>query len=354
MTAVRARWGGEFEAEAHAAASAVQRAMQLCSALACDMRMVAPTVGKEMESCDVTAGVSFIKPGDSTPVTAADFAIQGLVSAALKEHFPNDRFMGEEDAADLRADPDLCDLALDLCTRFGGDSERDAFLAAVDRGLEPERDGTERVWVLDPIDGTKGFMTGQGYVIGLALLVDGEAVVGAMGAPNENVFPPLMVSARGQGLRWWPREGEEPLDFAVPRPEWADRTYQAPPSDGPAPEAGVDYPPWLLSPQTAKGVCAPFGPQAGPSELCCGAMIKYFAVAAGRASGFLQFQERLKTWDHACGVICVIESGGKVTDGAGKAVVFPGRAFEVKGGVVCASEWAPPEVCQQLLAAAAV
>jgi 3'-phosphoadenosine 5'-phosphosulfate (PAPS) 3'-phosphatase len=31
--------------------------------------------------------------------------------------------------------------------------------------------------VLDPIDGTKGFMTGQGYVIGLALLdAHGDAV----------------------------------------------------------------------------------------------------------------------------------------------------------------------------------
>ena len=35
--------------------------------------------------------------------------------------------------------------------------------------------------VLDPIDGTKGFMTGQGYMIGLSLLMDGEAIIGVMG-----------------------------------------------------------------------------------------------------------------------------------------------------------------------------
>ena len=35
--------------------------------------------------------------------------------------------------------------------------------------------------VLDPIDGTKGFMTGQGYMIGLSLLVDGEVIMGVMG-----------------------------------------------------------------------------------------------------------------------------------------------------------------------------
>jgi 3'-phosphoadenosine 5'-phosphosulfate (PAPS) 3'-phosphatase len=30
---------------------------------------------------------------------------------------------------------------------------------------------------LDPIDGTKGFMTNKFYIVGLALVVDGEPVV---------------------------------------------------------------------------------------------------------------------------------------------------------------------------------
>ena len=45
------------------------------------------------------AGVSLIKAGDDTPVTAADFAIQGMISWLLRMEFPHDRFMGEEDAA---------------------------------------------------------------------------------------------------------------------------------------------------------------------------------------------------------------------------------------------------------------
>ena len=54
----------------------------------------------------------------------------------------------------------------------------------MDRGLEPPRGEGERCWVLDPIDGTKGFMTGQGFVIGLALLdAHGDALVGVMGVP---------------------------------------------------------------------------------------------------------------------------------------------------------------------------
>jgi len=98
MAVAGAAWAGEYSAEAAAAAAAVQRAMQLCNALACDMEMAAsdPSGGKTMDTCDVTAGVAIIKAGDSTPVTAGDFAIQGLVAKALKAAFPEDRFMGEE------------------------------------------------------------------------------------------------------------------------------------------------------------------------------------------------------------------------------------------------------------------
>lgn len=158
-----ATWGGALNAEAQVAVQCVQKAMQLCQALACDMQVVSSSAGgKEMDECDVTAGVSFIKEGDSTPVTAADFAIQGLISAELQKAFPNDRFMGEEDAQDLRDDEALRALALRLCGNFADTGELDeaSFLASIDRGLEPPRGKSERVWVLDPIDGTKGCTTG--------------------------------------------------------------------------------------------------------------------------------------------------------------------------------------------------
>ena len=68
-------WSGDLADEAIVAVKAVQRAMRLCQGLACDMEAVeSESTGKEMDACDTTAGVSFIKEGDSTPVTAADFA----------------------------------------------------------------------------------------------------------------------------------------------------------------------------------------------------------------------------------------------------------------------------------------
>lgn len=41
-----------------------------------------------------------------------------------------------------------------------------------------------RHWVLDPVDGTLGFVRGDQYAIALALIEDGNAVLGVLGCPN--------------------------------------------------------------------------------------------------------------------------------------------------------------------------
>lgn len=41
-----------------------------------------------------------------------------------------------------------------------------------------------RYWVLDPIDGTLGFVRGNQYAVALALMVNGKIVMGVLGCPN--------------------------------------------------------------------------------------------------------------------------------------------------------------------------
>lgn len=43
---------------------------------------------------------------------------------------------------------------------------------------------TGRHWVLDPVDGTLGFVRGDQYAIALALIEDGKVVLGVLGCPN--------------------------------------------------------------------------------------------------------------------------------------------------------------------------
>lgn len=41
-----------------------------------------------------------------------------------------------------------------------------------------------RHWVLDPIDGTRGFVGMRQYAVCLGMLQDGEVVLGVLGCPN--------------------------------------------------------------------------------------------------------------------------------------------------------------------------
>jgi len=91
-----ADWGGDLAKEAQVCAEVLQTASQVCLNLAAKMEMAEASLGKEMSAEAAQAGVSVIKGGDNTPVTAADFAIQAIIAEKLKAAFPDDRFMGEE------------------------------------------------------------------------------------------------------------------------------------------------------------------------------------------------------------------------------------------------------------------
>ena len=98
-----AGWGGDLAKEAQVCAEVLQTASQVCLNLAAKMEMAEASLGKEMSADAAQAGMSAIKEGDSTPVTAADFAIQAIIAEKLKAAFPNDRFMGEEVCVHARA-----------------------------------------------------------------------------------------------------------------------------------------------------------------------------------------------------------------------------------------------------------
>merc|ERR1712048_434185 len=78
-------------------------------------------------------------------------------------------------------------------------------LSDLDRGSHPG--GPGRFWVLDPIDGTKGFLRKEQYAVCLGLIDDGKVLVSVLGCPNLHVDPNdpdgergcLFVAVRGQG-----------------------------------------------------------------------------------------------------------------------------------------------------------
>src|SRR5215213_4140614 len=95
------------------------------------------------------------------PVTQADRTVNELIVRALRESFPEDGVLAEE---------------------------------SVDA---PERLSRERVWMVDPIDGTKGFIAGTGdFAVQIGLAVRGRAALGVLYAPATDV---LYWAARGHG-----------------------------------------------------------------------------------------------------------------------------------------------------------
>jgi histidinol-phosphatase len=100
------------------------------------------------------------RKADLTPVTEADVRIEALVRDAVAELFPGDAVLGEEEG-------------------LSGDGDR--------------------VWVIDPIDGTKNFTDGiQVWGTLLALTVEERPVVGVASAPG---LGERYEAVRGAGAR---------------------------------------------------------------------------------------------------------------------------------------------------------
>ncbi|MFQ5458906.1 MAG: 3'(2'),5'-bisphosphate nucleotidase CysQ, partial [Myxococcota bacterium] len=90
-------------------------------------------------------------PGEDNPVTTADLASNTLLSERLMKAFPEDGWLSEE-TADSR-----------------------------------DRLDRRRVWVVDPIDGTKEFILGiPQFCISIGLAVEGTAVLGVIHNPARN------------------------------------------------------------------------------------------------------------------------------------------------------------------------
>src|SRR5215210_4952696 len=112
------------------------------------------------------------------PVTQADRTANELIVRGLREAFPEDGILAEE--------------SVDTARRLGRD----------------------RVWMVDPIDGTKGFIAGTGdFCVQIGLAVGGRACVGVLYAPATDV---LYWAARGHGS--WVLRPTSEAD-AGPKPE---------------------------------------------------------------------------------------------------------------------------------------
>ncbi len=294
----------------------------------------AAALTRSLQAEIATAGDRLLK-ADRSPVTVADLGAQVLVTARLAEAFPDIPVLAEEDASQL-AGPGSEPIAMRVVAavrRVRPSLDHDAIVRLL--GMGGASGGPSgRFWVLDPVDGTKGFLRGQQYAIALALLEDGEVTLGVLGLPNLPVRPGDTSGPRGivtgavrhEGAWARPLAGgrERPIrvsDISDPREgSFCESVERAHSSQGTtariASRLGLTAPPYRVDGQT-----------------------KYAIVARGEAAIYLRLPSRPgyqeKIWDHAAGSLIVEEAGGRVTDVHGRPLDFSaGRVLGNSGGIV--------------------
>ena len=275
---------------------------------------------------------------DRSPVTVADFGSQALVCRRLAQVFPDDPVIGEEDSTALRDPENAATLGrvLEYVRDQVAEADVDEVCTWIDRGNHNTY--VPRFWTLDPIDGTKGFLRGQQYAVGLALILDGEIACSALACPN---LGPTLEGDRGDGtvilaiadLGAWqlPMVGEgEPETIAV-SPETDPALIRFCESVEAAHSSHGD----------AADIAGTLGIRAEPVRL--DSMTKYAVVARGEAEAYLRLprspEYREKIWDHAAGVLPLLEAGGRVTDIRGDDLDFSkGYRLEENLGVIVSND----------------
>ena len=342
-----------------------------------------------------TAGpISSLAKPDASPVTIADYAAQAAVALTLLHALrgpaashallhaaapppPDFRMVAEEEAGELaRGGPSL--LHAVAAALQGGmppraefsaggvgevsgawvpaDVERALALSGCPGGLGAEGEGEGRgYWVLDPIDGTKGFLRGGQYAVGLAFVRGGRPVLCAIACP---MLPhPAWVDAAGGapaagvGTLFTATAGGgaamEPLfpSAAVAGGSGSNDGALSIHVDG-LPHASLtlcesfeaSHSNHAASARLAAAVGEELGLRAWGATIQVDSMCKYGLLARGCGHVYLRLPAAgyvEKVWDHAPGALLLAEAGGVVTDTAGGELDFSlGKTLSGNRGVV--------------------
>lgn len=296
--------------------------------------------------------------GDKTQVTLADFAAQALLVAAIHHNFPNDAIVGEEDTRALRSSSTMAAQVWDLVSSTSledvecesllpSPTSQEDMLRYIDLGGKGYGGPSGRVWMIDPVDGTKGFLKGGQYVVCCTMLEDGQEKIAAFGCPHvsleqgriseqdtDTTGPGYLISAaRGQGTQY--------RKLSTGALQTATKL---------SPTKSVESMSSLrfvencntTSPQFADRhrIAEALGAQWHPLHIYS-TQLRYLALTLGAGDVVLRTplpgDAPAHVWDHAGGVMVFEEAGGKVTDLNGKDLVFTaGRDLTENFGLIAA------------------
>lgn len=249
------------------------------------------------------------------PVTIADYGSQAIICRALQQHYPEDAVVAEESGAQfsqLVSGEQRAQIAQLLSQVLRQAVSEAQLIAWLDFGAERK---AARTWVIDPIDGTKGFLARRHYAIACGLLLDGQVTEGIVAAPGYN---------GGESALFYTKDGS---------------CYRAPLAGGDGTRVNVSSrrnPADIIAAQSYERAHASKSRMSRARELAglggirvleLDSMEKYALVACGDADLYMRLPRggsryAHKIWDHAAGVALVQAAGGAVTDLDGTPLDF--------------------------------
>src|SRR5919206_538382 len=233
------------------------------------------------------------KSENDDPVTQADHAANDVIVHGLTAKFPADGLLSEESVDTVR------------------------------------RLGRERVWIVDPLDGTRGFISGNGdFAVQIGLAVAGAALLGVVYLPVTDV---LYYAARGHGA-WVAR-----------RETAAERLHTSKQTDLPRMRLAVSR--THRSPKMDAVVRA-FGFR---EEVARGSVgIKIGLIVERQCDLYIHLSPRTKQWDTCAPEAILHEAGGRLTDLFGKPYRYNTEDVQNRNGLIATNGAAQRKVVAHL------
>jgi len=315
--------------------------------------------GKEVEfavncvktACSMTRRIeeemvsAALEKADRSPVTVADFTVQAFVGSEISRVFPENPLVAEESSGALEGAQGrvILDQAAGFLNGYKPGVHPQEVLRWIKRG---QGEPGDRFWILDPVDGTKGFLRGGQYAVALAMADQGQVQLGVLGCPSLDLdtaeaggvgkrMPEskgsIAIAVRGKGAWVSSLIGEElqPLQVSncsVFRDAAVLRSYESG-------HTNEDQMSVLSDALSLKRDPVRLDSQA-----------KYLLLAAGRGDLMLRLLSpraphyREKIWDQAAGSIVVEEAGGRISDLDGRSLDFTtGRLLTKNRGILASN-----------------
>jgi 3'(2'), 5'-bisphosphate nucleotidase len=280
-----------------------------------------PILDAARQAAALTAGFDRVnKDQDGDPVTVADYGAQAILCRALARAYPDHGVLAEEGGdqfATLLNETQRAFVARLVGEIIGETVGIDQVSAWLDHGRAAALNGgSETTWIIDPIDGTKGFVAGRQYAIAIAALADGDPIASVIACPGYG--DGLLFSAQGSIAHVQNIDGRR----KAARIAVSDvRAFGAARIVGSLERHKGDHP-------GIDGVYDALGIRRANVQPV-DSQAKYAMVACGDADIFMRLMaaggHKHYVWDHAPGVALVRAAGGVATDMDGSPLRFAPR-----------------------------